>query len=437
MHPESRKFDFFDVSRDLCRGFHELRVLVSHIGGVADEYDRNAGLEFLKSMKDIFPGISEIQELSTAESSQNESDTFGKANSTNDREDIEAVQAAVDERLAIPSVRNALLSAAKQLTKKRPIQGNLIRQGALTMLLSHFDSALASLLHVFYERYPEALSSDDRTFTLKDLKAIGSITDAEKWLVEKEIDSVLRESVETQLLYFRKRLKIDSALMNTLLPRLTEISQRRNIYVHNRGKVNRQYLNGVSQELTKEYGATDGEVLALSNEYLLAAIDTVELVSIMLTQVCWRKWEDAVGADRWMDQLTFEGLCDGRFGYVEKLGRFSEEVKIATEATRRIVVINHAIALRESGKADLGKALIEKFDWSAASHKFLLARAVLLEKRERFLELLPLTIASKELESENLEEWPLFRTWQNEQWFIDEVSKHRPADPGPQGDIDN
>ena len=104
-----------------------------------------------------------------------------------------------------PEKSKAILEMAFATTKQAPMQGSLLRRGALVTLFSFLESLISEMIHKFYQLFPAALPAEDRMLSLADLKSIGSVEDAEKYLIAREVESILRESLESQIEYFKKR----------------------------------------------------------------------------------------------------------------------------------------------------------------------------------------------------------------------------------------
>lgn len=64
----------------------------------------------------------------------------------------------------------------------------------------------ADLLNFYYLAYPAALPSEGKLLSLADLREIGSIDEAEKLLIMKEIDTFLHDSTEGQIDYSIKTI---------------------------------------------------------------------------------------------------------------------------------------------------------------------------------------------------------------------------------------
>ena len=110
----------------------------------------------------------------------------------------------------------------------------------------------ADLLNFYYLSYPAALPSDGKLLSLADLREIGSIDEAEKFLIMKEIDAFLHDSTEGQIDYFIKRFKVDLKCVSPYLNWLLEVFLRRNLFVHNNGIVNKIYLKRADKDYIKQ-----------------------------------------------------------------------------------------------------------------------------------------------------------------------------------------
>jgi hypothetical protein len=53
---------------------------------------------------------------------------------------------------------------------------------------------ICEILKIHFDRFAEAADISDKTLTLKDLRTIGSISDATKFLTDARIEEILRDS---------------------------------------------------------------------------------------------------------------------------------------------------------------------------------------------------------------------------------------------------
>ena len=182
--------------------------------------------------------------------------------------------------------------------------------------------------------------------------------------------------------------------------------------------MNRQYLSQVDPALAGSFGATEGKLIELTTPYLLAAIDLMDAVATMLIQTCWRKWEgvdDSVDSD--LISATYKALDEERYQYVIDLSHFAETVAFANDRDRRAVIINHAIAIRETKGGVCVNDVLSSVDWSATSLEFTLALHALRGEADLFLEALPKALSAEAITVRSMREWPLFRPWRAKEWF--------------------
>ncbi|WP_420126901.1 hypothetical protein [Longimicrobium sp.] len=407
------------IGHSFLRNLSALRIFIDRIGAVAVEHDRLTLKNFVDTFESLLP--EHLRNTPNDVGVDRPKEQEGKSETTTreqERDDAIAHALASDEGKVAQ-----LIAASRQLVREAPVQSDLLRTSVLISLVSYLEALIADLIHEYYARFPSALPSDDRALSLSELREIGSVEEAERFLVSKEVDAVLRESLDAQLTYFTKRPKIDLTPIEPFRFGLLEIGQRRNLYVHNRGTVNRVYRQNVSADLLERFAAKDGVQLRITEEYLGEALDMVEVCGMVLLQQCWRKWDkkETEAADKFMMNATFDNLLEEQYRVVEQLAIYAAGVPFASDAEKRIVCVNHAIALRDSGRNNEIEAILGRYDWSACSLDFQLALAAVRMDEEGFYRLLPRAAAAGELTREQMLTWPLFLPYRNSERFAGEV----------------
>jgi len=86
------------------------------------------------------------------------------------------------------------------------------------------------------------LSSSERSISYKDLTEIGSVEAAREQIIEKEVESVLRDSHSQQIDWLEKKLDIPLRKDLRIWPEFIELCERRNLLLHADGLVSSQYL---------------------------------------------------------------------------------------------------------------------------------------------------------------------------------------------------
>ncbi|WZL82733.1 hypothetical protein QBE53_06375 [Vallitaleaceae bacterium 9-2] len=147
--------------------------------------------------------------------------------------------------------------AVSYITSLTPLQFKKIIDSIVLVSMQHrllFDSTLISLIIQFellvsniirdnLQKNPEILKG--RNLSLEDLQKIGDVDDAKKYLLDKEVESILRGSYLSWKKYLKETLKLSVKCIDEHADTIVEIFQRRNLVVHNEGIVNSVYLKNV------------------------------------------------------------------------------------------------------------------------------------------------------------------------------------------------
>jgi hypothetical protein len=429
----SKEVNIGNISRRFDANISALRVFNNQIGRLAEEHDKTTVEQYNNTFAELV-GIP-VEELDLLKDITKDDFTFALSAQTEDENfevyeklQIDSQQISVLQKFKELNSKEFLLKSANFLrasTKKLPIQATILRRSALITLASHFEYLIAELLHSFYHLYPQALPSEERVLSLADLRTMGSIEDAENQLIEKEIDSLLRDTIEKQLDYFSsKRIRVDLDQLGEYKNWLIEIFQRRNLIVHNDGIVNKIYLSRVSEELL-DSEIENGTRLDVTEDYLNKAIETIHISGIILTQLCWRKWQkDSIDpAESIYIDLLYESLQEHKYSFTKQLQNFSLKLEYTSDRIRRVAIVNHAIALRELNQQEELNKLLDTLDWSSCALEFRAAIFALKGDEENLLRILPKAIAANEIQRFHLEEWPLFEPFRESENFRKQIQE--------------
>lgn len=288
----------------------------------------------------------------------------------------------------------------------------VILEGHFLFLVSQWDSFIGSLLRFMYDSKSDMIANSEKTITLSDLRSLKSLDEAQKFIVEAEIESVLRESHSYQIEHLEKKIGVSLQDDKRIWGAFIELTQRRHLIAHSGGRVSTQYIdvckkNGVdiSDDLKP------GGKLFVDKEYLLKACDDVIEFGVKIGQVIWRKLESDVKIADLNYHLISYGLLEaGQFGLAIRLLEFflSKPVKHGEERTKLMAIINLAQAHKWAGDENRCREILEGKDWSATSDDFLLAVAVLRDEFEKAAKIMK-DIGSRGLiDQKSYDAWPLF-----------------------------
>jgi hypothetical protein len=300
----------------------------------------------------------------------------------------------------------------------------LVPRGLLVALVSQFDAYVGGVVRQLFRAKPEILDSSGKQLTFAQLSEFTSIEEARAYVIEKEIESVLRESHADQFAWLESKFNIPLRKDLPAWPVFIELTERRNLFVHTNGIVSRQYLE-VCRKQSCELPAdvSVGSSLPLSREYFNGAYECLFEIGFKLGQVLWRKIQpaDLTEADRNLTTVTYNLLTEGRYQLARVLLDFATETlkKHFSEQARLRLVVNRAQVYKWTGDEQKCRAVLDAEDWSATDDTLKLACAVLkddFKKADRLV--VEIGNQDSELDKHAYREWPLFKEYRKSAEFI-------------------
>lgn len=108
---------------------------------------------------------------------------------------------------------------------------HVVPKSFVVALVSQFDSYLGGLVRAFFNLRPELLNASERNLTFKELKEFSSLEDARDFILEKEIETILRKSHVEQFEWMESKFKIKLREGLPSWPIFVEVTERRNLFV--------------------------------------------------------------------------------------------------------------------------------------------------------------------------------------------------------------
>jgi hypothetical protein len=300
----------------------------------------------------------------------------------------------------------------------------IIPRSLIVSLISQYDAFLGELLKRIFLIKPNMLNTSEKPLTLAQLIEFGSVENAKVFVLEKEIEGVLRKSHTEQFQWMEDKFDIPLRKGLDVWPRFVELTERRNLFVHTNGIVSSQYL-----KVCKEQGVSwnkeikVGDELDVLPEYFSNAVNIMFEVGVKLAHVLWRKFkfEDLKAADDNLIDIAYEPLKDGNYELAKVLFTFGANTlkKHFNQENRRIFIVNKALAYKWSGDNKKAQEIISAEDWSDTREKFRLAEATIMDDYPKVYQIMrEIGIDLQEIRQENYRTWPLFKALRNEPEFL-------------------
>jgi hypothetical protein len=296
----------------------------------------------------------------------------------------------------------------------------IIPRSFLASLISHYDAFTGSLLRALFFMKPEVLNSSERMFSFKDLVSFESISAAREWVVDKEVETLLRESHADQFKWMEKKFATPLTKDLPSWPTFVEITERRNLFTHCNGIVSAQYLAVCSQNGVDCSKVKVGMELHVTPQYFQDAYATIVEIGLKLAHVLWRrlKPEEMEAADTSLNNLCLDLIRDEKYAIARNLLDFAAQFnKFGSESIRMILLLNRAQAYKWSGHEKRAKEILAAEDWTAANEKFQLAAAVLNDDFKTAAKLMKHIGAESSPTKGDYKEWPMFKVFRTSPEF--------------------
>lgn len=311
------------------------------------------------------------------------------------------------------------------LKERKLVHGqiDILYRTSLINLVVFLELLISNLLRKRLYDYPEMFGIQNKSLTLLDIRNMGSLDEAEEYLIEKEIENIMRGSLNDWCNYFKEKLKLKFKCINDFKEELIEIFQRRNLYVHNDGIVNKIYLSNVNEN--QRIKIKNGEKLNIDLIYIDNAINTIEKAGSLIAIEIWKNSEKC-SAERVdiISEIAYDHMLNERWFNAEALYKsLLLENKVANEDRSRFQ-INYWQCFKWTGRINIIKEDLEK-DYSDKMIDFKLCLYALKDEYDEFFKLLP-DAFPKLIKLSELTTWPVFREINKTDKFKEFIESHKP-----------
>lgn len=233
-----------------------------------------------------------------------------------------------------------------------------------------------------YKTCPELLNDSNKNFSLSEILQFESIEEAKDRVIEKEVETVLRDNHLAQFQWIEAKLKMPLRKDLPVFSDFIEITERRNLFVHTNGEVSRQYIKICKDNQVKDIEKVKvGNHLTAPPQYIFHCYNILFEIGVKLGHVIWRKLDKSTReqADDYLNDICFNLLKQKKYKLALVLLQFATDVlkTYANQEIKYIFIINKALAYYLTDDRKACVEVLDKEDWSAFAPKFQLAVAVL------------------------------------------------------------
>jgi hypothetical protein len=300
------------------------------------------------------------------------------------RSSITIKNKGADEVNATPEQIKQYVKLQKE-NKSFGIAASILKKSFIVSLISQFDIHISRLIRTMFYVKPETLNSSEKILKFSELIEFETLESAKEYLIEKEIETVLRESHSKQFEWLEKKLGVNTLKNLPAWSTFIEITERRNLFVHCDGLISSQYIdvcknNGVILDDKNKLG----HKLEVEEKYFEEAYKCIFEIGVKLAQTMWRKLKtnDLENANIKLHNICIDLIKKEEYDLAHTILDFANTDIIKrnfSEKYKLIFLINKAQTLKWSGEEEKARKILEDTDWSACNDEFKLVKAVLLE----------------------------------------------------------
>ena len=291
---------------------------------------------------------------------------------------------------------------------KTNLQIEQLYKSSLMSLLSSVEWFFSQILHHHYDNHSSSAGINKKTITLDDLKSFDTIKDAENFLIDQKIESVLRGSFSDWKKVLKEEIGLKLGYLDEYQEELIEIYQRRNLIVHNGGIINSIYLSKISDKLKK--GKKTGDKLQVSKKYLDDAIDKLHLVFILISSELWKKIEpENEHRGKYIMILGYDYLVKNNWRVSRTANQFLFFDKKMSVASRTAAQLNIWLCDKEEKGFNELEKQIKDVDFSDKSLLFQVGLSALKQENQFCVKSFPSLLNSEDLKPEDIMEFPILK----------------------------
>ena len=196
-----------------------------------------------------------------------------------------------------------------------------------------------------------------------------------------------------------------------------ELDLRRNLIVHNEGRVNQKYLSALPKKYTTPQ---DGSYLRCDDIYVVKSIESLIKFAYLLYYLI----TDGEEALCFLESIAFEFLSSEKWD----ISLFAYDLLLSIPALKNldktIYQINRLIAKKHINGLDQTKEEIEQVDVSGMENRYTIAKKLLLEEHIEVNKLLKIDYPES-FDFHMIQTWPIFKEYRDSDEYKEFINEHQ------------
>lgn len=289
-----------------------------------------------------------------------------------------------------------------------------IGEKTIVTCLQIFEEYFGSILKILISKKPEAYFYDK---SIKYSSIINKkIEDLKRELINQEAE-LLMYSVSETIEKVNQIHKLKLEKYQDIWDAYIELDLRRNLIVHNEGKVNQKYLF----DLPKKFAKPQNDSRLLCDDiYVINSIESLIKFAYLLYYLI----SDGKNELQFLDSIAFEFLCSEKWEIAFFAYGLLLAIPTLTNIEKTIYKIDLLIAKKHINGLAKTKEEIERLDVSGMENRYQIAKGLLLEDYKEVNKLLNIDYPLS-FNFQMIQTWPLFIEYRESDQYKEFINEHQ------------
>ena len=304
-----------------------------------------------------------------------------------------------------------------------------VRQAIFSGLVSSFDELLSALIRTMLRERPDIIKSMKQTVAIEDVVNASDFQQFQTGLIENIVKGISAETRSEQFRWLEKYA--GSPDIKTVLKsysRFIEVCERRNLYIHNDGRVSEDYIARILKVGLKPEKDL-GQRLPIGQAYFREAADALLEAYVLVSQSCIRSLNKSASrsfkeeTDTIYNNCVYEQIKSKRFESGIRLAEMLLADNSIKDLARRMTIVNKAIAYDKMGRQKERDATLDSIDWTSAMPEFSISIAAIKGDVAEVCRLIPRLVESELLDVNGYYSWLAFDNVRHSSEFWEKLTE--------------
>ena len=298
-------------------------------------------------------------------------------------------------------------------------QPEILNNSVIIMLLIRYESIISNIYKELLIAFPNAYLKD-KSITYDKLISFNSdIEEIKRAFIDSEIDEFMRKPLKEWYITFEQKHKLHFNL-NDEFENFKEIYYRRNVIVHNQGRANSSYINGVSEKYICEIG----KKLSPTKDYLLNAIDCTRIVVVETFLGLIKISADKTEIIDSLFTIGFKYMMEEKWTVSKYIYNALMTLDGQNDASMWCNKVNYFVCCKNIDGIDSIRPKVEKEDTSLMGERLAIGKPALLNDFSEVTRILE-NILGKEISVNDVKTWPMFIQYRESSEYQKLVERYR------------